>query len=155
LASANKRPHAGTINGLRIGLTTQQCTHRFVTNLAVQIPDRRIDTGQRAADERTGEFHVGVDDAVVQRVDVGRIAAQYVPGDLAMQHGLRDIRSVGGQLAVALLPVARPDSHDTEVAVRPGLDAGDAPSGFDHLEFGVIFRSPEIGVNTLGLVGNR
>ena len=139
-------PHAGAVDRERIGLAAEQLADRLALDLAVEVPDGRVHAGQRPADVRPGELHVGVDHAVHQGVDLRRIAAQHVPGHLPVQHRGGDVRLEGRELPVALAAVVGRDADDAVAALRPRLDLRDGQARLDDAEVGVVLGASQVGI---------
>jgi REP element-mobilizing transposase RayT len=135
-------PHARPVDGERIRAAPDQLADRLVPDLAVEVPDRGVDSRQRAADKGPGILHVGIDHAIHQGVDLRRVATQDVAGHVAVQQDRRDVRVERGKLPVPLLAVLGGDAHDPERAQRPGFDPRDGSPRVDDLEVGVVIRPP-------------
>ncbi|OPZ16592.1 MAG: hypothetical protein BWZ10_01395 [candidate division BRC1 bacterium ADurb.BinA364] len=117
--------HARTVGRNRPRLGAEQLADQFSFALAAQVPKRRIDAGQGAADIGPGELVVGVDDAFRQSVQIGIVGLERDRRHLAMQHQGRDVGVEVGRLAPSLHAVLARDPNEGKLPVRECLDAFD------------------------------
>ena len=87
--------HAGAIHRQRARRTTEKLTYALTFALAAQIPQRRVETGQRPAHVGAGKLELDLDNAVEQRVDVASVLTERVGCDLTVYHPRSDVGVVG------------------------------------------------------------
>ena len=125
LLAADVAAHRRCIYAQLARFAAEQPAHRLLFQFAAQVPQRRIQTGQRAPQIRAGEFMFEFRNARHQRRDVQRILAQRMRRDLTVQHLRGDV----GVIRRHLPPTARatvgghPDQADE--AVAECFDGGD------------------------------
>jgi hypothetical protein len=123
------RLHAGGVGAHATGRAAQQLAHALAGPLALQVPQRRVEPGQGAVEVGAGEFVLALRDQRHQRRDIGRIPAERMGRDLAVEHGGGDVGVVVRKLAPALGAVIRDDTDEADERVRIGFEALDLHRG--------------------------
>ena len=138
--------HARSVGGQRPHRSAEEHRDGLAGDLSIEIPQRGIDAGQRAAEERPGELQLRVDHRVVDRVDLADVAADDRARDQAMQHFGGDVRLVRRDLPPAGLAVARRDAHERERLAPERLDRLHGQAARHDCPVAIARRPPEIVV---------
>ena len=97
-------------------------------DLPAQVPERRVETCQRAIQMGAVELELALGDLVDQSLEVADIPAERMGSHLPVEHPRRDVGVVGGDLAPPLRPVVGPHPNESDVLVPEALDADDLHS---------------------------
>ena len=103
----------------------EQFDHRLAGDTSVQIPERSVEPGERAATVTARVLVLLLLDPVDERLDVGRVATQHPRHDLSVEHGRRDVGVVGGGLPPTDRARVGRDLDEADELVGEGLELRD------------------------------
>jgi hypothetical protein len=146
---ADVAPHARPVGRQRAYRSTEQRRDRLAGDLTVEIPERGVDPGQRATEERPRELQLRVDDAVVDRVNLADVTSDDRARDQAMQHLGGDIGLVGSNLSPTGLAIARRDADERQRIATERLNRFDRQAARHDRPILVAWRAAQVVVATL------
>ena len=118
-------PHARGVRAQAVSSSVEQLEHALALDLPAQVPEGRVEAGQRAVEVGAGKLVLALGDLSDEGLDVERVTTQCMRRDLAMENVRGDVRVVRRDLTPALGAVVGAYANQRDIFGREALDADD------------------------------